>query len=55
MKIMKKKSNENCYFYSPEKSLYIAWACFRIVNMKKCVSRDAILPGTLLYFIDMKT
>ena len=22
------KSHENCHFYSPEKSLYIAWACF---------------------------
>ena len=25
----KKKSTENCRFYSREKSLYIAWACFR--------------------------
>ena len=23
-----KKSTENCHFYSSEKSLYIAWACF---------------------------
>ena len=30
MKIVK-KSNENCHFYSREKSLYIAWACFRNV------------------------
>ena len=22
-------STENCHFYSHEKSLYIAWACFR--------------------------
>ena len=22
-------SNENCHFYSHEKSLYVAWACFR--------------------------
>ena len=29
MKIVKKKSTENCHFYSHEKSLYIAWACFR--------------------------
>ena len=29
MKIVKKKSTENCNFYSREKSLYIAWACFR--------------------------
>ena len=25
----KKKSNENCHLYSREKSLYVAWACFR--------------------------
>ena len=24
-----KKSTENCHVYSREKSLYIAWACFR--------------------------
>ena len=24
-------SNENCHFYSREKSLYVAWACFRNV------------------------
>ena len=29
MKIVKKKSTENWHFYSREKSLYIAWACFR--------------------------
>ena len=30
MKIVKKKkSTENCHFYSREKSLYIVWACFR--------------------------
>ena len=22
-------SNENCHFYSREKSVYVAWACFR--------------------------
>ena len=31
MKQVKKKSTENCYFYSGEKSLYVAWACFRNV------------------------
>ena len=25
----KKNSTENCHFYSREKSVYIAWACFR--------------------------
>ena len=25
----KKKSTENCHFYSCEKSPYVAWACFR--------------------------
>ena len=24
-----KKSTENCHFCSPEKLLYVAWACFR--------------------------
>ena len=25
----KRNSTENCHFYSREKSLYVAWACFR--------------------------
>ena len=25
-------SNENCHFYTREKSLYVTWACFRNVN-----------------------
>ena len=29
MKRVKQNSNKNCHFYSREKSLYIAWACFR--------------------------
>ena len=29
---LKKKSTENCHFYSREKSLYVAWACFRNVS-----------------------
>ena len=29
MKKVKTISTENCHFYSCEKSLYIAWACFR--------------------------
>ena len=29
MKIVKQIQLENCHFYSREKSLYIAWACFR--------------------------
>ena len=28
----KNNSTENCHFYSREKSLYIAWACFRNGN-----------------------
>ena len=24
----KNNSNENCHFYTREKSLYVAWACF---------------------------
>ena len=30
-----KNSIENCHFYSCEKSLYIAWACFRN-DMQRC-------------------
>ena len=29
MKIVKKKSTENCHFYSRGKSLFVALACFR--------------------------
>ena len=29
MKKVKTNSTENCHFYSREKLLYIAWACFR--------------------------
>ena len=29
MKIDKKLATENCHFHSREKSLYVAWACFR--------------------------
>ena len=25
-------STENCHFYTREKSLYVAWACFRNVR-----------------------
>ena len=32
MKIVKTKSAENCHLFSLEKSLYIAWACFRSEN-----------------------
>ena len=28
MKIVEENSTENCHFYSHEKSLYIAWACY---------------------------
>ena len=31
MKIVKINSTENCHFYSREKSLNIAWACFHNV------------------------
>ena len=34
MKIVKTKSNENCHFYSREKSLYVAWTWFRnVINL----------------------
>ena len=32
MKIDKTSSTENCHFYSHEKSLYVAWECFRNVK-----------------------
>ena len=32
MKIVKNKKNENCHFYTREKSLYVAWAYFRNEN-----------------------
>ena len=32
MKIVKKKSIENCHFYRLENSLCTAWACFRYVR-----------------------
>ena len=37
MKIVKKNSNEDCDFYSREKSLYVAWACFR--NAEWCLNQ----------------
>ena len=40
MKIVKKKIKlKNCHFYSRERSLYIAWACFVMVPEKQsCAS-----------------
>ena len=40
MKIVKKKSTENCHFYSREKSLYLARACF--LNVLDLVTHLAI-------------
>ena len=34
MKISPKNSTNNCHFYSREKSLYVAWACFRNVRKR---------------------
>ena len=34
-------STENCHFYINEKSLYIAWMCFRIINL----SSDSEISG----------
>ena len=54
MKIVKKKKPENCHFYSNEKSLYIAWACFR--NALKALSVVVLSLGKylLFYFYSMK-
>ena len=45
MKIVKKSSTENCHFYSSEKSLYVAWACF---NVHAVLVRPRLLSGHLL-------
>ena len=42
MKIVKKKTTENCNFYRDEKSLYIAWACFR--------NEGKFLPGNSMSY-----
>ena len=41
MKILK-KSTENFHFYSREKSLYVAWACFRN-------GEDSVRPESSLF------
>ena len=43
MKIVKKKSTENCHFYSREKSLYIAWECFRNATCDQVVSNCSVI------------
>ena len=45
MKIVKKSSTENCHFYSSEKSLHVAWACF---NLHAVLVRPRLLSGLLL-------
>ena len=56
-KSQKKKSTENCHFYSHEKSLYIAWACFRYVialgsNLSRstCETSQCLLVGAHTWF-----
>ena len=43
-----KISTENCHFYSREKSLYVAWACFRNDYKKKQVRLHSLIS-----FIDV--
>ena len=45
MKKVKQNSTENCHFYSSEKSLYVAWACFR--NVHAVLVRPMLLSGHL--------
>ena len=47
-----KNSNENCRFYSREKSLYVAWACFRNVFVVCIVVTKCIMWR--LYFTFVK-
>ena len=41
-------STENCHFYSREKSLYIAWACFRNgkTNLNFCEQKPVLVNET---------
>ena len=41
----KKKSTENCNFYSREKSLYVSWRCFR--NATDAPTLDCNWPAGL--------
>ena len=48
MKISENNSTENCNFYRHEKSLYIAWACFRNeleIIERICRTRKTKLQG----------
>ena len=53
-----KFSTENCHFYSREKSLYIAWACFHndvsdyILTNQKSLTRPLILVDFRMKLID---
>ena len=42
MKIVKESSTENCHFYSSEKSLHVARACF---NLHAVLVRPRLLSG----------
>ena len=50
MKTVKKKSTENCHFYSRKKSLYIAWACSRnaVVDCRTPIPLDSMVPNTTI-------
>ena len=43
-----KNSTENCHFYSREKSLYVAWACFH--NDNHVSSRRGMGTHLFLFF-----
>ena len=43
-------SNEKCHFYTREKSLYVAWACFsNVISMCSCNTR-CMLRNRFVYF-----
>ena len=53
----KNKSSENYHFNSREKSLYIAWACFRNVLrlLKDKIEINEQLPGTYTLRNDLRS
>ena len=42
-------STENCHFYSREKSLYVAWACFRNAKKIDCSQQYLYVHGVVLH------
>ena len=50
-----KNSTENCHFYRHEKSLYIAWVCFRNVKgYEALLHRHLSYEGFSLFIVFLK-